>query len=71
MALRRDLTSTDHRKIKLSCPRCGLRVTPTSRWSAIEFCPRCLAQARTRVGLFPDAPQCDTRAIADLHAPGE
>jgi hypothetical protein len=36
----------------LSCPRCGMRITPPVNWLAIEHCPRCLAHARVAVALI-------------------
>jgi NMD protein affecting ribosome stability and mRNA decay len=35
----------------LSCPRCGLEFTPRSPTLAIEYCPRCIVQARIAVRL--------------------
>jgi len=45
-----------HLLLRLSCPRCGLTITPRARWLAIEHCPRCLARARLPVRLIPSAP---------------
>jgi Zn-finger nucleic acid-binding protein len=36
----------------LNCPRCGLSIKPKARWLALEYCPRCMARARTPVKLF-------------------
>jgi hypothetical protein len=38
--------------IRLSCPRCGLTITPKVDWLTVEHCPRCIARARTVVGMF-------------------
>ena len=40
----------------LSCPRCGLSITPKVDWLAIEHCPRCLARARVAVTLSSSPP---------------
>lgn len=37
----------------LNCPRCGLSIRMKAAWwSAIEYCPRCIARARVAVKLF-------------------
>jgi len=46
----------------LKCPRCGLAVRPKISWLMVEYCPRCLAQARIAVRLFSS-----TLSAAELH----
>ena len=36
----------------LNCPRCGLSIRPKVSWLTVEYCPRCMARARTSVKLF-------------------
>ena len=60
----------------LNCPRCGLSIRMKAAWwSAIEYCPRCIARARIAVKLFSSGlpaaelyadglvPQADDRAV--------
>jgi hypothetical protein len=36
----------------MDCPRCGLSIRPKASWLTVEYCPRCIARARTPVKLF-------------------
>lgn len=49
----------------LNCPRCGLSIRPKVSWLTVEFCPRCIARARTPVKLF-----CSTLPAAELYGEG-
>lgn len=49
----------------LDCPRCGLSIRMKASWSAIEYCPRCIARARIAVKLS----SCGLPA-AELYADG-
>jgi hypothetical protein len=54
----------------LSCPRCGLSISPRVHWLAIEHCPRCLAHARVAVRLSssPSVSENLYRQRPTLHA---
>jgi hypothetical protein len=39
------------RQIKLSCPRCRLTLYVRSTLLSVDYCPRCLARARTATPL--------------------
>jgi len=42
----------DRASASLNCPRCGLSIRPKGSWLTVEYCPRCMAPARTPVKLF-------------------
>jgi hypothetical protein len=49
----------------LNCPRCGLSIRPKVSWLTVEYCPRCMARARTPVKLFSS-----TLPAAELYPEG-
>lgn len=42
-------------RVRLSCPRCGLSITPRTSWLTVEHCPRCIARSRIPVRLIGSA----------------
>jgi len=46
------LASRRCHSLLLTCPRCGLSISPKVHWLAIEHCPRCLAHAHVAVTLI-------------------
>jgi hypothetical protein len=57
------------RRAHLQCPRCDWRFATRNAISQIEYCPRCLAQARRAVRLESGARAGQSGARASYRSP--